>query len=46
MSMSKVSKYNKHNDIIIMNISISNSLNPPTVHQTHYEMTTTRSCHS
>jgi hypothetical protein len=31
MSTSKVSKYNKHNDIIISNISISYSLNPPTV---------------
>jgi hypothetical protein len=51
MSTSKVSKYNKHNDIIIMNISISNSSNPPTVHQAYYKMTSTqdithtRECH-
>jgi hypothetical protein len=46
MSMSKVSKYTKHNDIIIMNISISNSSNPPTVHQTYYEMTAMTCSHS
>jgi hypothetical protein len=39
MSTSKVSKYNKHNDNVIMTISISHSSNPSTVHQTYYEMT-------
>jgi hypothetical protein len=41
MSMSKVSKYNNHNDNIVIAISISISLNLATVHQTYYEMTTT-----
>jgi hypothetical protein len=41
MSLSKVSKYNNHNDNIIVTISISNSSNPSTVHQTYYEMTAT-----
>jgi hypothetical protein len=44
MSMSKVSKYDKHNDIIIMNIYIYNFSNPPIVHQTYYGMTTITSC--
>jgi hypothetical protein len=41
MSTSKISKYNNHNDniIITITISISNSSNPSTVHQTYYEMT-------
>jgi hypothetical protein len=45
MSMSKISKYNNHNDNIIItisifiSISISNSSNPSTIHQTYYEMT-------
>jgi hypothetical protein len=30
MSTLKVSKYNKHNNIIILNIYISHSSNPPT----------------
>jgi hypothetical protein len=46
MSTSKVSKYNNHDDNIIMTISISNSSNPSTVHQTYYEMTAMISCHS
>jgi hypothetical protein len=41
MSTSKVSKYNNHNGNIIITISISNSSNPSTVHQTYYEMTVT-----
>jgi hypothetical protein len=45
MSTSKVGKHNKHNDIIILIISISNSSNFPIVHQTYYEMTATTSCH-
>jgi hypothetical protein len=44
--MSRVSKYNNHNDNIIMTISISNSLNPSKVHQTYYKMTAMTSCHS
>jgi hypothetical protein len=39
MSTSKVSKYNNHNDNIIITISISNSSNPSIVHQTYHEMT-------
>jgi hypothetical protein len=39
MPTSKVSKYNNHNDNIIITISISNSLNQSIVHQTYYEMT-------
>jgi hypothetical protein len=35
--MSKLSKYNNHNDNIT--ISISNSSNPSIVHQIYYEMT-------
>jgi hypothetical protein len=46
MSMSKVSKYNNHNDNIILTISISNSSNPSTVQQTYYEMTAMARCHS
>jgi hypothetical protein len=41
-----MSKVSKHNNIIILNIFISNSSNSPTVHQTYYEMTATTSCHS
>jgi hypothetical protein len=41
MSTSKVSKYNNHNNNIIMTISISIFSNPSTVHQTYYEMTAT-----
>jgi hypothetical protein len=46
MSTSKVSKYNNHNDNIIITISMSKSPNPLTVHQTYYEMTAAASCHS
>jgi hypothetical protein len=41
MSTSKVSKYNNHNDKIIIIITISNSSNPSAIHQTYYEMTIT-----
>jgi isopentenyl diphosphate isomerase/L-lactate dehydrogenase-like FMN-dependent dehydrogenase len=41
MSTSMVSKYNNHNDNRIITISISNSSNPSTTHQTYYEMTAT-----
>jgi hypothetical protein len=41
MSTSKVSKYNNHNDNIIIIISISNSSNLSTIHQIYYEMTAT-----
>jgi hypothetical protein len=41
MSMSKVSKYNNHNDNIIITISTSISSNSSTVHKTYYKMTMT-----
>jgi hypothetical protein len=41
MPTSKVSKYNNHNDNIIVTIYISNSSNLSAVHQTYYEMTVT-----
>jgi hypothetical protein len=41
MPTSKVSKYNNHNDNIIVTIYISNSSNLSAVHQTYYEMTAT-----
>jgi hypothetical protein len=41
MSTSNVSKYNNHNDNIIITISISNSSNPSIIYQIYYEMTVT-----
>jgi hypothetical protein len=45
MSTLKVSNYNKHNEIIIVHISMPNSSNLPIVQQTYYEMTAMTSCY-